>query len=322
MANVAKSTVSKALNNQKGLSAETKQRILEIVKENDFQPNAAAKALAQNKTGSIGLLVPHETHYSLSGAYWTQMVTIIATAASQHGYTLLIITTKEDEDISTPIKSIVQRKNVDGLLIGGEQIDNKDLQLLQNKGIPFVLLGKNPFFNHCFIDVDNFGGAAKVTQELINRGYKKIACLTGPENFLYTKERLNGFLSTIKKANLPIPRIISSHYSKEATIANAQKLITENPDADALFIAAGGDFILNVIDVLKKNNYKMKDFGLGVFDDFHIYDFLESRIIAANQPLVKIGNTAAAMLFSLIDEEKLEQTDVFLDVEVVIHNTI
>ncbi len=86
MAHVAKSTVSKALNGQKGVSDKNRQRILNLVHTLNFQPNASARALAQNKTGTIGLVLPHNAGYSLSGAYWVEITTSIAATASQHDY--------------------------------------------------------------------------------------------------------------------------------------------------------------------------------------------------------------------------------------------
>ena len=69
MANVAKSTVSKALNGQKGVSEENRKRILSLVEDVNYQPNATARALAQNKTGIIGFVLPHSASTSLTESY-------------------------------------------------------------------------------------------------------------------------------------------------------------------------------------------------------------------------------------------------------------
>ena len=83
MAHVAKSTVSKAINGQKGVSESNRQRILEIIQQVNFQPNVSARALAQSRTGAIGIVLPHSVT-SLSGTFWATVVSAVAAEANRH----------------------------------------------------------------------------------------------------------------------------------------------------------------------------------------------------------------------------------------------
>lgn len=319
MANVAKSTVSKALNSQKGVSEENRKRILSIVQKMNFQPNASAKALAQCKTGIIGFVLPHEASYSLAGDYWTGIITAIADEVSQKGNNLMVITPsgKRDSPFAS-LETIIRRRTVDGLIIGAEQLDTKSMMSIMMEGIPFVFIGRNSEIEHYSVDVDNINGAELVVTELVNKGYKNIACITGPVEYLYTRNRIEGFTKAMIKAKLDTRQIINSEYSTENTKENIKLLLKEFPKIDALFIAAGGDFVLTILETLRKSKIDIHKFGLGVFDDSRVFDFLDCHIIAAKQPIEEIGRKSAQMIFDLIDEKTPTEKVHFLPVEIVV----
>lgn len=318
MANVAKSTVSKALNGHKGVSEENRQRILEIINSMDYEPNASAKALAQSKTGAIGLVIPHDTHYSLSGAYWAGIITAVATEANKQGYNLLLIPQSDNPDPINPLESIIRKRSVDGLIIGAEQIDIPSIERLKNRGIPFVFLGKNPQIDHYAVDVKNIEGAEKVTSTLIQRGYKQIACIAGPEEYVYTRDRVKGFSNALKKADMNSLEVMYSYYSAYEARKNTSLLLQKYPDIDAVFIAAGGEFVLNILEVIRFNGIPLKKLGVGAFDDYRVYDFLDCPIIAAKQPMEAMGASISKTLFSLIKGETPTPMFQEFDVELVL----
>ena len=318
MADVSKSTVSKALNGQKGVSDENRTRILNLVHKLNFQPNASARALAQNRTDTIALVIPHDAGYSFSGAYWVEIITAIATTASRYENNLMIITTGIDKDIAKPIEAVIRRRNIDGLIIGAEQIDTKSLMSLMLEEIPFVFLGRNSVLQHYSVDVRNTEAAAKVTRLLIDRGYTRIGCIAGPKEYLYTQERVEGFRQVLQSAGLSTERIVYTLYSEDETRKNTSSLLEQYPDLDALFLAAGDDFMLNVLDVLRLKGIDQKNFGIGTFDDFRTMDYLHFPIIAAKQPLLKMGEKTAEILFSLIGNTPPPEMNHFFDVDIIL----
>lgn len=318
MAQVAKSTVSKAINGQKGVSDENRQRILSLVHQLNFQPNASARALAQNKTGAIGLVLPHNAGFTLSGTYWMEITTGIASTASLHDYNLMLITPGLDDDLTKPIESVIRRKNIDGLIIGAEQIDTKSLMSLMLDEIPFVFLGRNPILQHYSVDVRNVDGAKKVVSTLVDRGYKNIGCIAGPEDYLYIRERIEGFQDVLDRQGLCSNRIIYTAYAEENTRENTRILLEKYPEIDALFLAAGGDFVFNVMDVLRLQGILNKNFGIGAFDDYRSMDYIDYPIIAAKQPLLEMGDKTAEILFSLIERKPPAEMNHFFDVSIIL----
>jgi LacI family transcriptional regulator len=318
IAQVAKSTVSKALNGQKGVSEEKRKRILELAQELNYEPSASAQALAFNRTGSIGLLIPHEAAHALSGSYWSAIITAVAQEANSHNYNLLILTPQKEGNVSDPVETVLRRRNVDGLIIGAEQIDPAVTSRLIEEEIPFVFIGRNPQVQHYSVDVDNLGASERLVAWLIGEGYTRIGCLAGPEQFLYTQERVAGYRQALKKAGLAGEMIEYATYDRAGASCGLSALMEKYPDMDALYVTAGGDFLLDTIDAIRLSGLNLNRFKLGVFDDYRFFDYMNLSVCTIRQPLAELGATAAGILFRFLSGQEPAQMNYVLDVELIL----
>lgn len=318
IAHVAKSTVSKALNGQKGVSEEKRRQIFELAEQLKYEPSASAQALASSRTGSIGLLIPHEAGYSLSGAYWSAIITSIAQVSTSHNHSLLILTPSRENDLSSTVENVIRRRNVDGLIIGAEALDPAVTARLIEEEIPFVFIGRNPQVQHYSVDVDNMGGSDRLVSHLAEAGYRKIACLAGPAVYLYSQERVAGYRNALKKAGIEWSVVEHTEYTTGATQEAVSRILRDHPDLDALYVTAGGDFLLDCIDILRLAGTDLRKFGLGAFDDYRFFDYLNIPVCTIRQPLKDLGATAALLLFQFLSGEKPDQINHILDVELVL----
>jgi LacI family transcriptional regulator len=319
MAKVAKSTVSKALNGHKGVSEEKRREILALAARYNYEPSASAQALASSRTGSIGLLVPYEPGYSLSGSYWSAIVTSVARAASARNHSLTILSPRAGDDCAAPVEAAIRRRHVDGLIVGAELLEPAVLERLSEEGLPFVLLGRNARIAHHCVDVDNFGGSERLVSHLLGAGYRKIICVSGPDTFLYTRERLDGYHSALDKAGVFWSAAACSGYDSQAARAAVAKLLLSHPEADALYVTAGGGFFLDCLAALKSSGRPLDRFGLAVFDDSRAFDLLAiPPVCAVRQPYAEIGSTAVEMLFAFINGESPDFDERILDVELIV----
>lgn len=318
IAQVAKSTVSKALNGQKGVSEDKRKQILALAERLKYEPSASAQALSSSKTGSIGLLIPHEASYSLSGAYWSAIITSIAQIANSYNHSLLILTPAHENDLSSTVENVIRRRNVDGLIIGAEELDPSMTSRLIEEEIPFVFIGRNAQIQHYSVDVDNSGGSERLVAHLASAGYRKIVCLAGPAEYLYNQERVAGYHNALKKAGLEWNVVKHTGYTTEATQDAASRIIRDYPDLDALYVTAGGDFLLDCIDIFRLAGTDFRKFGFGAFDDYRFFDYLNIPVCTIRQPLKDIGATAARLLFKFLAGEKPDQLNYILDVELIL----
>jgi DNA-binding LacI/PurR family transcriptional regulator len=312
LAQVSKGTVSKALNGRKGVGEEKRRLIVKIAEQLEYHPNASARALASKRSLAIGLLLPQEAGVMMSGDYWSSVIAAVAEEARIRGYDLVVLSPGPG-DGSSPVGSILRRRNVDGLILSAENLDPKAVSDLALAELPFVLLGRSPGLRHYSIDVDNEAASRKIVGHLVSQGRRRIACLAGPSERHYVSERVEGYKAALREAGIAWSAVEHSTYAAEETEAAIARLLAEHPDMDALFITAGGDFILDAVDALKNADFDLSDFGMSVFDDYRFFDYLGMPISRMRQPLREIGIKAASLLFELIDGKVPERMDWVLE---------
>lgn len=319
LAKVSKGTVSRVINGGPGVGAETRKRILKLIEELDYQPNASAQGLAAKRTNNIGVIIPHTGGYSMSTTYWPTLLTAITEKAASQDYNVLLSTARSQEDVDSAYRTILKGKRVDGLIVGAEQFGEKHLAELLLKDFPFVMVGKSMTFSHYYVDVDNVGGARRMTEHLINLGHQKIAMLAGPEIYPSVRSRVRGFQEAMSKAQLDPERVIYTTYQKEDAEKTTLQILRKDPPT-ALFVAAG-DLFLGALEAARKAKISIPEqMALVSFDDHPFYPYLSPSITAVKQPIHDLGLAAVEMLFMLMNKKTPVQKRI-LPVEIVVRGS-
>lgn len=321
LAQVSKGTVSKVINGHKGISAATSERILKLIKQLDYHPDASARALALQKTGVIGLFIPHEAAASLSGHFWTVVLSGISQQVTQLGYNLLVLTTPREGDIKGALNQVLKRSTVDGLIVGSELLDKESLSTLVLHKIPFVLLGQNPDFQHYCVDVDSIQGTGLMIGHMARQGYRKIGALFGPSHYPYVKARVRGYQEALQANGLTWSATAYSDYESSGIRQNLGALLDAHPDMDALYLASGGDFMYAAFRLFRDRGLEVGRFGIGVFDDYPFLELLTPGITAVRQPLFQAGQEAVTLLQSLIADSPPDQFLVQLKTTLVVRES-
>jgi len=301
LAQVSKGTVSKALNGQKGVGEETRRRILSLVDALEYQPDSTGRALARKQTGSIGLLIPHEGIASFMGLYWPMVLAGVAKRASELQLNLMLLTLPKEGDTTLAARQILGKKLVDGLIIGGDILDSDFFARLVQSKMHFVLLGQNPEIRHACVDVDNALCTDLMMRHILSQGYTRIGAIFGPLEFPYSKDRREGYRTALAREGIAWTAEASSRYITTETTEALVRMLDAHPDMDALYVAAGGHFLLDCLDVLRNRGIQIPEFGLGAFDDYPFLNFISPKVTAIRQPGEDLGIRAVDLLTELID---------------------
>lgn len=308
LANVSATTVSLVLNNKPSRISESKKaEIKELAQLYDYEPNFSARNLVMKQSKTIGLLIP-----DIENLFFSALAKKVEDELRQKGYSLIFVNSNDDykQDLSL-IKNLVNR-GVDGLLltVANDSMKHKSSYetLLKRINTPFVMVDRtigNP--NHPQVYFDNRLGGFIATQYLIDKGYKKIACLTAKDKSLNGIYRYEGYVKALEKAGLSIDQsiVFSGDYRFQSGYEIADKLILEN--CDALF--AGND--LMAYGVIKR----LRELGKNVPKDIEIvgYDNLEfSRMLGFELPSVEqsisdLGKKSVELLLSIIKDEPMDK---------------
>jgi LacI family transcriptional regulator len=312
MAHVSKGTVSRAINGIPGVGQETRRRILKLIESLDFHPNAAARGLAAKRTHALGFVIPHTGRYSMTSTFWPALLISITEQAALRGISVLLSTAKSEDDVDSAFRSIFMGRQIDGAIIGAEQIGEKQLAELLVKGLPFVMVGRGTYISPYTIDVDNESGAYTAVQHMIRAGHRTIAMLGGPNRFYYVQERVRGFTRAMIENGMDPSLISFSSYEPRETQRKVSTILADNPSVSALFVAAGDLVFETMRTCLEAGRRVPQDLSIVSFDDHPFFEHFTPPVTAVSQPIEKMAQKAVEMLLTLIDGREPEEKAVVL----------
>lgn len=199
MAKVDVSTVSRVLRGQseQRIKAETRDRILEVAKNLNYQVNYTARALRLSRTFTLGIVVPQ-----LDNPVFSAAIRGAENVAAQHGYSLLI-SHRDPGDAGSTIAKLSQMNRVDGLLVASLDEDEVLRSDLAEANVPYVLLNRQLPGAELAVVLNSREAARKATEHLISLGHLRIGHLGGRPGGFNAQERLAGYRIALKAAGVP-----------------------------------------------------------------------------------------------------------------------
>ena len=192
-------TVSKVLRNHEDISTETRDRVLKRIKELNYQPNLAARALVTGRSHLAGLIVPDLVH-----PFFAELAKGISAVLRSKGYGLIITSSEEDVDLEKWEIGQMLARRLDVLLIASTQWTVQSFRKIEEQQRPYVLVDRK--FSGLaanFVGTDDLAIGRLTTQHLIENGCKRIAYIGG-EHVSTAIERLEGYRSALAGAGLPV----------------------------------------------------------------------------------------------------------------------
>lgn len=300
IAGVSHQTVSRVLNRPEIVRPETRERVERAISELGFRRNAAARALATNRTRLIGIL-------SHSASYFgpARMAAAIDSAARARGYfTTLGVLQSQDLAELYPVVDHLLGLNVDGLIFIASGAEALEEAMVAARSIPVSVIASEADEHTCVasVRIEQEEGARAVTRHLIEGGRRRIAHITGPDDWFSTKSRLRGFRREMAAHGLPgieVPGNWSGQAGYDATIALLEREGSERVDA---IFAANDVSALGVVRALGQFGVRVPDdVAVAGFDDIDGADQFSPPLTTVRQPFAEAGRAALKQLMCLID---------------------
>lgn len=318
---VSRSTVSRVINDDPNVNAETRRRVRAVMQKLNYHPNAAARGLAAGKTRILGLVIPMGVAVLFSDPYFPQLMQGIAAACNQHNYSTMLWLA-EPEYERRMIQQIVSAGLIDGVIVASALNDDPVVEALLQKHIPFVLVGRHPTHtNITYVDVDNRISARDAVFHLLRLGYKRVATISGPHTMIAGVDRLNGYKDALKARGLALdPHLIAEGDFTEGGGYEAMlRLLPHAPDA--VFIASDV-MVLGAMRVLREAGKRIPgDVALVGFDDMPFAARTEPPLTTVRQPISRAGFVAAETLMDSLVEADGAPRRVILPTELVIRDS-
>src|SRR5579864_9338010 len=181
-------TVSKVLRDHPDISAETRDRVLKRMKEVNYRPNLAARALVTGRTYSVGLVVPDLVH-----PFFGEVAKGMSRVLRKKGYNLVISSSEEDPDLEAQEVEQLLARRADALIIASAQTSTQMFQRIEEQQTAYILIDRKfAGLSANFIGVDDVAAGRLATEHLITIGRRRIAHIAGPAVSTATG-RLNGY---------------------------------------------------------------------------------------------------------------------------------
>lgn len=298
MAGVSVSTVSRVLNQQECVSADKRSRILEAIKQTGYVPNRAARDMVSKHTSKVGIVMP-----GTFNMFQRQLFTIIEHHLEQFGYhTSFYFATTDVEGERSCLKRL-KSERLDGLIILHE-IELPDFrQYLQENRIPTVLVTfEQNFWKATSIHVSEEEAAIAAMQHLLKLGHRKVAFIGGIKHS-FSIQRLEGYRKALEHAGVEFDEnrvVLSETYNMAGGAKALEELLHRKVEFTAVF-AITDELALGAIRVLKDNGMHVpSDVSVIGFDNIELGSFSIPRLTTIGQPMVEMGQTAVALLHSLV----------------------
>jgi LacI family transcriptional regulator len=316
---VSKSSVSRALNGvPSGVTADVAERVLRAVDELGYVPNAIAASLKNQRTKTVGLILP-----DLGNPFFALVAAGIEAVISDAGYTLLIANTANDHDREPALTRTLLERQVDALLIASTGPSGAHLRLAMDRGVHVVLLDSHPrrLTTDCVM-VDNRRGGADAMGHLLALGHTDIGVITGLlANDSSASERLAGAKRALAGTGVKLQpeRCISGDYEMASAEEGARALLAASNRPTALFVT-NNLMTLGALRAIAQLGLSVPDdLSLVGFDDMDWYPVANPPITAVAQPAYEIGVRAAERLLLRIHSRRaLKPEKILLPTELIV----
>jgi DNA-binding LacI/PurR family transcriptional regulator len=217
LAGVSVSTASLALNEDRRVREETRQRILAAASTLDYHPMRAARSLSSGRTWSIHLLDP-ALGANMSSGFFTRLLRGLHDVARDGGYTLTLTVPQDEAEARAVLKRLVAERWSDGVVLMNPTDHDGVLEDVVAAGFPHVLVGRSPVPGVSTVDNDNERVAFDATSHLLGGGRRALLLLNGPRDRTFTQDRARGYRQACQAAGVDAP-IAHIDGPAEATMA-------------------------------------------------------------------------------------------------------
>ncbi|MGM0502955.1 MAG: LacI family DNA-binding transcriptional regulator [Bacillota bacterium] len=323
-AGVSKATVSRVINNDSYVSADTRKKVMKLVKKYNYKPHTVAQGLARDLSHTLGLMIPGPPR-DITDPFFLEFLHGVGNKAAEYNYSLSLPTVSE-KDKKELYDEGINFNQLDGVVIVNPEVDDFRVEYFQEVGLPFVFLGRLLSGNDdvCWVDGDNLGGAYQATAYLIEQGHEQIACITGPDEFVASRIRLQGYQDALADHNMDCREdlIIHGGFTRESGYQKMQELLKRDISFSAVFVVSDS-MAIGAIRALKEAGVAVpEECAVMGFDGIDLGAYTEPSLTTVRQPAYELGEEAVESLIKLINGEDDFEMHKVLDLELLIRDSV
>jgi DNA-binding LacI/PurR family transcriptional regulator len=298
LAKVSHMTVSRVLNDHPSIAPATRERVLAAMRELDYRPNSAARALASRKTNRIGVVVDSVNEFGPSST-----LRAIEDAAHERGYTVSSISVSAERSVTAHDALVsLMAIGIDALCLITPRSSSIDLLREVSSGIPTLVVKAEPEPDFLTVSVDQRVGAALAAQHLIDLGHRRILHFSGPTDWLDARAREREWHAHLELAGLPARDSVVGDWSSDSGYAFGHQV---EPDFTAVF-AANDQMALGMVHAFHERGIRVpEDVSVVGFDDVPDARHFLPPLTTVRQDFHALGTLSVATLLAELEGDRV-----------------
>ena len=294
-AGVSPKTVSRVINNERGVRAETRERVLTAIQQLDYQPNLAARGLAGDRSFLIGLF------YDQPGDYLSEFQTGAVQRCREANLHLMV----EPLEAASPhvgrdLSTLIRQLRLEGVILLPPLSDLPAVQaILAAADIPAVHIAPMHAQDDApSVDTDDRAAVRQLTAELLQRGHRRIGFMLGRAGHRATEQRYLGFADAMHANGLDIdPQLVQAgNFEFAEGLECARRMLGCHPRPTAIF-ASNDDMAAAAVSAARQMSLVLpRQLSIVGFDDAPVASMVWPQLTTVRQPLRVIGRVAAELI--------------------------
>jgi LacI family transcriptional regulator len=294
-AGVSITTVSRVLNGEKYVRAELKERVLQAVRELNYQPQVTARSLAGRRSYVVGMLL------TIVSPYAVQAQRGALAACQSHGYHLMIETI--GLGATGAVEALVRAFPTDGMLLLPPLCDDVALLgALEAHGVPYVRVSpaRNPR-RGITVTVDDEGAARAMTDHLLDLGHRRIGFVSGIPDHSAARQRLKGYRGAFAARGLAPPEdlVVPGGFDYVSGYEAAERLLALAAPPTAIFASNDLDAAGVMARAHERGLQLPRDLSVAGFDDDILAHMLWPPLTTMHQPIDEMAAAATELLIAM-----------------------
>lgn len=299
LAGVSISTVSQVINQKNTVSGPVTLRVKQAIQQLNYAVGR------KNESQIIGIILT-----SSNNPFYAEIIQHIERSCFESGYQLLLCTTEHNDETFIRHLKMLLSKSIAGLIMIGSEGHTIPWKMLPSQSqLPVVMMDWSPSLSHSTLIKDNsFLGAKIATEYLIKQGYQKIACILGPEKYVQSTLRQEGYRYAMQQAHLTIPQYyeIRGHFDFESGKSCGTTLL-QLPDPPRAIFACNDAMAVGLYQAINEMGLKVgKDVAVMGYDDLEIAQYMIPPLTTIHQPKDFLGKIAVEIIIRKLQNKQID----------------